>query len=54
MLTKVLIGWVALSVPIGVFVGRVLRLGHHPATDRRVQPVESATVPPLRRSARAA
>jgi hypothetical protein len=54
MLTKLLIGWVALSVPVGVLVGRVLRLGHHPLGNRRAQPVESVNVPPIRRSARSA
>jgi hypothetical protein len=34
MLTRILIGWVALSVPVGLLVGRILRLGHHPVTER--------------------
>ncbi|HEX6332053.1 MAG TPA: hypothetical protein VF129_12340 [Actinomycetota bacterium] len=54
MLTRILIGWVALSVPVGVLVGRILRLGQHPVGPAHARPAEPVRTAQTHRPARSA
>ncbi|HSJ50975.1 MAG TPA: hypothetical protein VLA90_06785 [Actinomycetota bacterium] len=54
MLAKILIGWVALSVPVGLLLGRILRLGHHPLGHGHVRPADPVRTAQAHRAARSA
>ena len=53
MLARILIGWVALSVPVGLLLGRILRLRDHPLGEG-AWAVDSIRTTEARRPARSA